>query len=154
MELNRQGKLIKSIARGKRAWIQLRLKKKDGNVFKHWGADLKKKCTPWELWVEFYLGQNEDCSSGDSISDSSEKLLQRGRGDHQCICDFGEGGVHTIKHFFFLRFLKINFIFYWRIIALQNFAVFCQTSTLISHKYTYILSLLKLPSIYLPIPPI
>ena len=31
----------------------------------------------------------------------------------------------------------INFSFYWRIIALQNFAVFCQTSTWISHRYTY-----------------
>ena len=31
------------------------------------------------------------------------------------------------------------FIFYWRIIALQNFVVFCQTSTWISHRYTYIL---------------
>ena len=31
-----------------------------------------------------------------------------------------------------------NFIFYWKIIALHNFAVFCQTSTWISHRYTYI----------------
>ena len=34
----------------------------------------------WELWVKFYLGQNEYCSLGDNTSDSSEKLLQRGRG--------------------------------------------------------------------------
>ena len=27
---------------------------------------LKKKCTRWELWVKFYLGQKEDCSPGDS----------------------------------------------------------------------------------------
>ena len=32
----------------------------------------------------------------------------------------------------------------WRIIALQNFVVFCQTSTWISHRYIYILSLLNL----------
>ena len=32
---------------------------------------------------------------------------------------------------------KINLFFNWRIIALQNFAVFCQTSTWISHRYTY-----------------
>ena len=31
--------------------------------------------------MKFYLGQNEDYSPGDSISDSSEKLLQRGRGN-------------------------------------------------------------------------
>ena len=39
-------------------------------------------------------------------------------------------------YFFFLNF------FYWRVIALQNFVVFCQTSTRISHRYTYIPSLL------------
>ena len=33
-----------------------------------------------KLRVKFYLGQNEDFSLGGSISDSSEKLLHRGRG--------------------------------------------------------------------------
>ena len=46
------------------------------------------------------MGQNEDYSSGDRISDSSEKLLQRGRGEGQYICDFSEGGVRAIKHTF------------------------------------------------------
>ena len=50
----------------------------------------------WELWVNFYLGQNEDYSPGDSNSDSSEKLLPRGMGESQCICPFGEGGVHAV----------------------------------------------------------
>ena len=36
------------------------------------------------------------------------------------------------------------YLFYWRIIALQNFAIFCQTSTWISHRYTYIPFLLNL----------
>ena len=49
------------------------------------------------------------------------------------------------KQFFF------NLFFYWRIIALQNFVVFYQTSNRISHKYTYIPSLLNLPPISLPI---
>ena len=44
------------------------------------------------MQVKLYLGQNEDCSLGDSTSDSSEKLLQRGRGKVN-IYDFGEGGV-------------------------------------------------------------
>ena len=55
---------------------------------------------------------------------------------------------------FFFSFFLINLFFYWRIIALQNFAVFCQTSTWINHKYTYIPSLLKLPPISLPTPPL
>ena len=51
---------------------------------------------------------------------------------------------------FFFKHLFFN----WRIIALQNFVVFCQTSTWISHKYTYIPSLLKLPPISHPILPL
>ena len=48
----------------------------------------------------------------------------------------------------FLSFFSFPFLFfYWRIIALQNFVVFCQTSTWISHKYTYTPSLLNLPPI-------
>ena len=45
------------------------------------------------------MGQNEDYSPGDSISDSSEKLLQRGMREGQYICDFCGGGIHAIKHF-------------------------------------------------------
>ena len=43
-----------------------------------WKLLTLKKCTIWELRVKFYLGQNEDYSVGDSLSDSSEKLLQSG----------------------------------------------------------------------------
>ena len=42
-------------------------------------------------------------------------------------------------------FLKINLFFYWRVIDLQNVVVFCQISTWISHRYTYVPSLLDLP---------
>ena len=38
---------------------------------------VEKNCTVWELQVKFYVGQ-KDCNPGDSISGSSEKLLQRG----------------------------------------------------------------------------
>ena len=51
-------------------------------------------------------------------------------------------------------FLLINLFFNLRIIALQNFVVFCQTSAWISHRYTYIPSLLNLSPISLPIPPL
>ena len=39
-----------------------------------------KKKKIYNLRVKFYLGQNEDCSPGGSISDSSETLLQSGSG--------------------------------------------------------------------------
>ena len=54
----------------------------------------------------------------------------------------------------FKRLYLFNYFFNWKIIALQNFAVFCQTSTWISHSYTYIPSLLELPPVFLPIPPL
>ena len=53
-----------------------------------------------------------------------------------------------------LFLLKNYLVFNWRIIALQNFVVFCQISTWISHRYTYVPSLLHLPPISLPIPPL
>ena len=48
--------------------------------------------------ASFYLGAKWDDSLRDSLSDSSQKLLQRGRGEGQYICDFGEGGVYAVKH--------------------------------------------------------
>ena len=56
---------------------------------------------------KFYLGQNEDCSLGDSISLISGKPLPRSRGEGQYICDFGEGGIHTINTYF-CRFLLVT----------------------------------------------
>ena len=44
------------------------------------------------------MRKNENYRPGDSISDSSEKLLQRGRRESQYICDLGERGVHAVKH--------------------------------------------------------
>ena len=55
-----------------------------------------------------------------------------------------------IHEFFFYVFL----ILYWNIIALQNFTVFCQASTLISHRYTYVPSLLNPALISLSVPPL
>ena len=60
-----------------------------------------KKNTHCESWVKSYLGQSEDYSPGDSTSDSSEKLLQRGRGEGQYIPNFGERGMHAIQQIFF-----------------------------------------------------
>ena len=63
----------------------------------------------------------------------------------------GFPSLHTLSGIcclwiFFLVYLFFN----WRIIALHNFAVFCQTSTWISHKYAYIPSHLNLPPSHLP----
>ena len=47
----------------------------------------------------------------------------------------------------FLIFFHVQFCFNWRIIALQNFVVFCQTSTWISHRCKYVPSLLTFKNI-------
>ena len=60
-----------------------------------------KKCTTSELKLTFYLVQNEDCSPGDSTSESSERLLQRGKGKVSVFVILRKGWVvHAIKHIF------------------------------------------------------
>ena len=59
----------------------------------------------WELWAKFYLGQNEDYSLGDSISDSPEKELQRGRWKVSVVYDamILVRGVHAAEYTFWQR---------------------------------------------------
>ena len=64
----------------------------------------KKRCTTWELWVKFYLGQNEDCSLGGSLSDSSERLLQSGSRGESIYKVLVKGEFNTMKHSFYKRF--------------------------------------------------
>ena len=52
----------------------------------------------------------------------------------------------TVMHIQTLYFIFLKLIiFNWRTIALQHCAGFCHTSTWISHRYTYVPSLLNLP---------
>ena len=64
----------------------------------------KKRCTTWELWVKFYLGQNEDCSLRGSTSDLSESLLQSGSGGKSIYKVLVKGEFNTMKHSFYKRF--------------------------------------------------
>ena len=68
------------------------------------------------------------------------------------VCKASSDNHFAFFHFIFLGIFCLFvwfgfnlFIFYWRIIALQNFVVFCQTSTRISHRYTHVPSFLNLP---------
>ena len=57
------------------------------------------------------------------------------------ICGPSGGEWTALEVSLLVFFFLFNSFFYWRVIALQNFVVFCQTSTWISHRYTYIPSL-------------
>ena len=56
--------------------------------------------------VKFYLGRNEDCSPGDSVSDSSEKLLQRSSEGRSIYKVLVKGEFNTIKHSFYRFFVS------------------------------------------------
>ena len=59
----------------------------------------------WEVWVKLYLGKNEDCSLGDSTSDSSERLLQRGSGGRWIYKILVKGEFNALKHLLYKRIL-------------------------------------------------
>ena len=66
-------------------------------------ADFKKKKVQGESCkLSFIWGKNEACSLGDSTSDGSESLLQRGglRGMSGYTILVNEGGVQAIGHWF------------------------------------------------------
>ena len=70
--------------------------------------------------VKFYLEQNEDYSLGDSISDSSEKLLQRGSGGRSIYMILVKGKFNSVKHLFYKKF-SANYeelMFLWRELVL------------------------------------
>lgn len=50
----------------------------------------KNKCPTWKWWVQLHLGQKEDSSHGDHLSNSSEKLLHKRKGGLRYVCDFSE----------------------------------------------------------------
>ena len=98
-----------------------------------WATELIRLWLAWDdtsLWFELYFSNNEWCWASPPVFISHLYVF------------FGEIRRQNI----FFNY----YYFYWRIIALQYFAVFCQTSTWISHRYTYIPSLLNLPPISLP----
>ena len=59
------------------------------------------------LRVKFYLGQNEDCSLGGNISDSSERLLQSSSGGKSIYKVLVKGEFDAMKHSFYKRFLLV-----------------------------------------------
>ena len=66
----------------------------------------KKKDVQLESF-EFYLGQNEDCSLGGSISDSSERLLQSSNGGKSIYKGLVKGEFDAMKHSFYTRILLV-----------------------------------------------
>ena len=71
--------------------------------FSHRNCRLKKD-VQLESCELFYWGQNEDCSLGGSISDSSERLLQSGNGGKSIYKVLVKGEFNTMKHSVYKRF--------------------------------------------------
>ena len=61
---------------------------------------------------------------------------------------------HTCHSRLRLFFFFLIYFFLLKDSCFTEFFVFCQTSVLVSHRYTYIPSLLNFPPISLPIPPL
>ena len=86
----------------------------------NFGAQIIKMClSSWSYWLKkkhmtvkwrLYLGKNEDYSLGDTISDSSEGLLWRGKRGAQYIYinDFGEGRYMQSSTHFGIRSLLVT----------------------------------------------
>ena len=72
--------------------------------YTHTRSPVSTKMMQCELRVKFYWGQNEDCSPGDSTSDSSERLLQRDSGGRSIYMILAKGEFYAIKHSFYKWF--------------------------------------------------
>ena len=76
----------------------------------HQNVNWKKKKKGVQLEsceISFYLGQNEDCSRGGSISDRSETLLQSDSGRKSVHTVLVKGEFNAMKHSFYKRFLLV-----------------------------------------------
>ena len=106
--------------------------------------------TPWWLcpWKGLLtVGKCLFCFSDDSMVES---LRCRGLGCIPCVRKIPwRRKWQPTPVFFILSF----FILSWRIVALQHGACFWHTSTWVSHRYTYVSSLLKLSPTSHPISP-
>ena len=65
--------------------------------------------------MKFYLGQNEDCSLGGSISDSSERLLQSGSGGRPIYKVLVKGEFNTMKYSFYKKVFFLLLLLVMRI---------------------------------------
>ena len=64
----------------------------------------KKKMHNVRVRVKFHLGQNENCSPGDSTLHSSERLLQIGSGGRSVYKILVKVAFSAIKHLLYKRF--------------------------------------------------
>ena len=69
-----------------------------------WSQVSTKKMYYLRVVFKFYLGQNEDCHLGGSISDSSERLLQSRSGGKSIYKVLVKGEFNTMKHLIYKRF--------------------------------------------------
>jgi len=98
------------------------------------------------------LGQSREMVWGGRREEGS------GWGTHVCLWwihfDIWQNQYNIVKFKNKIKFKKyLQFIFNWRIIALECCVAFCHTTMWISYKGTYVPSFLNLPPTLQPIPP-
>ena len=63
----------------------------------------KKNCTTWELQVKFYLEEYENYIPETAPHITLRDCSKEGRGEGHYIHNFDKGGLHAIKHVYFLE---------------------------------------------------
>ena len=104
-------------------------------------------CDPEELFGKQFLAAISSLNICQDDPHQPCPLPQKGLARLQCLL------TPKLSLFFFWN-IHNDFIFNWRIIALQYCIGFCHTSTWISHRYTYVPSLLNLSPTSHPFPPL
>ena len=121
------------------AWLALAHSAAVGNFLQHKSGC----CSPY---IRLFLAKS--LPSGESVTFIHTEL--QGFSYQSPDCTLALIFLFFFKHktilFIFSGFFLLNVLmFNWKIIALQYCVVFCHTSTWISHRYSYVPSILKLP---------
>lgn len=114
-----------------------------------WNPDLYSHLIFSMDWLK--VNQNMSLPAGDQtkLLESSLRSLLHSSGILLTL----PSKIYSEFYHFSLLPLKKKLFFNWQIIAFQNFAIFCQTSTCISHRDTHVPSLLGLPPVSPPSQP-
>ena len=97
--------IVANILRGKKSVLDMKYRVPLTLLMKQ--VSTKKRVQLESCELSFIWGQNEDCSPGGSISDSSERLLQNSSGGKTICKVLVKAEFNTMKHSFYRRFFSV-----------------------------------------------